>query len=75
MIHRIAAPALAALTLTASAAMPLVAHANVPQPKTEATQNAVNKRIQQLADTCSLDINLMACLRFERFIEKFLPAP
>ena len=75
MIFRIAAPTLAALTLAASTAMPLAAHANLPQPKTEATQNAVDKKIQQLADTCSLDINVMACLRFERFIEKFLPAP
>lgn len=75
MIRRITAPALAALTLTASAAMPLAAHANVPQPKTEATRNAVEQRVENgIGSFCiaGAGINIPICELWLSIIEKFM---
>ena len=70
MNRRIAAPALAALTLAASAAMPLAAGA-APTPK------AVEKRVEQSAVICVLALSVTACeLALRAWLEKFsLPVP
>jgi hypothetical protein len=66
MIRRIAAPALAALTLAASAAMPLAAGA-APSPK------AVERRLELV---CLVELTPGYCVfAFDSWIKKFFPVP
>lgn len=70
MIRRIAAPALAALTLAASAAMPLAAGA---APTPQAVDQAIKNRVNVIGRECtSSQQNWAKCSGLLNFIESFI---